>query len=288
MRSSLLAVGALSVSGLVGCGLPPSGDGPDAEPTSQSATAIVVIERSAGPGDAVRGDAVVARFVRVRPGAVDDAALRLAGVVQDLPAIGACASPSDGAWSRAADPAAAQAGRQIDLLDVGAVTLEGAPGRSTSLLARAMPDPAGVVSGVFYSARTKDDAFATGSRVQLRATGGEDLTDGFSVSVPSPHELGDVAVAPTAAGLDVTWDASEADPRDVVYVDVVDVNAASPIVARCTALDAGRLLVPASALGAIDEGELSVHRLHRESFHARGVDPGEVRFDLSRVSEFRR
>jgi hypothetical protein len=31
---------------------------------------------------------------------------------------------------------------------------------------------------------------------------------------------------------------------------------------------------------------LAVHRLHREAFSARGVDPGEVRFDFARVVSF--
>ena len=58
-----------SVATLVGCtvGNP---DLPDAEaqPTSTSASAIIVVER--GPS----GDAIVARFVRARQGAVDDQA----------------------------------------------------------------------------------------------------------------------------------------------------------------------------------------------------------------------
>jgi hypothetical protein len=275
MRSSLLGVGALSVTGLVGCGLPPSDDGRDAEATSQTATAIVVVERSAGPGEAVRGDTVVARFVRVRQGAVDESALRLAGVTQDIPAIGACVTQLD---------VPAVGPRQIDLLDVGGVSLEGSTGRSTSLLARAMPDPAGVVSGVFYSARTAD-AFATGSRVQLRATGGSDLEGGFAVNVTSPRDLGDVGVVSSNAGLDVTWDATDADAHDVVYVDV---TSASHLVARCAGTDAGRMLVPAASLGTVDDGELAVHRLHREAFRAKGIDPGEIRFDLARVVAFSR
>jgi hypothetical protein len=273
MRSSLLTVGALSVTGLVGCGLPQGTDAPDAEATSQTATAIVVVERSSGPGEAIRGDAVVARFVKVRQGAVDDSMLRLAGVAQDLPQVGSCTATFE-------RPASSAAGRQVDLLDVGAVTFEGASGRSTTLLPRAMPDPAGVVSGNFYSARS-GDAFASGGRVQLRATGGADLIDGFTVAVPSPHDLGDVTLTPITGGIDVAWDASEADGRDVVYVDV---SAASRLVMRCSTLDTGRVVVPT----AIDDGDVAVHRVHREAFHAKGIDPGEVRFDLARVTTFHR
>src|SRR5687767_10886697 len=156
---SLIIFGAIA---LVGCtvGNP---DQPDAEaqPTSTSASAIVVVER--GPS----GDAIVARFVRARQGAVDDLALRTAGV-QDLPAIGTCVTSFD----VPASPA-----RPVDLLDVGAVTFD-----STVLLPRSLPDPAGMVSGYFYSARSSD-AFATAasaspSRVSLRASGGADLPEG--------------------------------------------------------------------------------------------------------------
>lgn len=274
---SLITFGALA---LIGCtvGNP---DLPDAEAqTSTSASAIIVVER--GPS----GDAIVARFVRARQGAVDDLALRTAGV-QDLPAIGTCVTSFEGA----ATPAKA-----VDLLDVGAVSWD-TPSHSTVLLPRSLPDPAGMVSGYFYSARTSD-AFpggpsAASSRVSLRASGGSDLPEGFAVSLAAPRELGDVNVSPSASSvsaLDVSWDASDADARDLVYVDVLAPN----VVARCSANDAGRLTLPANVLGSVEEpsaireGSLSVHRVHREAFKTRGIDSGEVRFDLARVVAFRR
>ncbi|HEY8078854.1 MAG TPA: hypothetical protein VIF62_32200 [Labilithrix sp.] len=261
MRSSLVAISALSMSGLVGCGLPSSADQADAEAASQTATAIVVVERGNG------GDAVVARFVRVRQGAVDDPALRLAGV-PDLP------SPTRGCWvpSEATVPSVA---RQVDLLDVGNVTLD-----RTSLYARAMPDPAGVVSGVFYSARTAEPS-ANAANVQLRASGGEDLPDGFAITVPAPRELDDVsaAVGPNANAIDVAWEAG--DGSDVVYVDVL--SASQPVL-RCASFDLGRLQIPTT----LEDGELAVHRVHREAFHAKGVEPGEIRFDVSRTTSFHR
>ncbi len=267
MRSSLVAITALSMSGLVGCGLPSSADQADAEAASQTATAIVVVERGSG------GDAVVARFVRVRQGAVDDPALRLAGV-PDLP------SPSRGCWVPSESARyEAFAARQVDLLDVGNVTLD-----RTALYARAMPDPAGVVSGVFYSARTTEPAAArqtsaNAPSMQLRASGGADLPEGFAINVPAPRELGDVTIAPANGGLDVAWDAG--DPTDVVYVDVL---ASSRAALRCASFDLGRLYVPTT----LDDGELAVHRVHREAFHAKGVDPGEVRFDVARTTSFHR
>jgi hypothetical protein len=97
-----------------------------------------------------------------------------------------------------------------------------------------------------------------------------------------------VRVSASTGGLDIGWDvdALSSDARDLVYVDVV--GQSSRLVARCTALDIGQLSVPATSLGAIDDGTVSVHRLHRESFRAKGIEPGEIRFDLARVVAFHR
>ena len=282
MRGPLLLAAALSGSGLLACAVPAPEPGP--ESASSTATAIIVVERSSGPGDAIRGDAVIARFIRVNQGAVDDPALRIAGVATDIPGPGQCFAPSDSAPSIQ--------GRAVELLDVGQITVTGEPvlgeaasPKSTVLLPRAMPDPAGVASGVFYSSRTAD-VFASGSRMSLRSSGGQDVLDGFSVSVNAPRDVYDVRVTPTTTGLDVTWDATEVDPHDVVYVDVL--APAPRVVMRCAGADSGRLIVPQSLVQGIDEGQIAVHRLHKEAFRAKGIDPGEVRFDVARVVTFRR
>lgn len=148
-----------------------------------------------------------------------------------------------------------------------------------------MPNPAGVVSGVFYSSRAAD-VFAAGSPVSLRSSGGADLLEGFSVSVTAPRDVGDVHVASVASGLDVSWDAADADAHNLVYVDVL--SPAPRVVMRCTSIDDGHLLVPHGSISGIDEGQLAVHRLHKESFKAKGIEPGEVRFDVAKVVTFRR
>lgn len=257
--------GPLSLIALAGCTV--SVPEP-VETTSATATAIVVVERTSGPGDAVRADSIVARFVRVanQKGSVDDHALRLAGVAYDMPALGTCTTAFE---------AAPVASRSVELLDVGLVTLEG-----TTLLPRAMPDPAGVVSGVFYSGRASD-AFAPGGRVQLRASGGSDLDAAFSVTVAAPREIANVRVADVAGALDVTWDA-EPDVRDTIVIDVL--AGAGRMTVRCADADRGRFVVPS----ALDEGQIVVHRVRREAFRARGIEPGELRFDLARVVPFRR
>ena len=292
MRFPIVLTGAIASLAAIGCVAPPD-ERPDAEATSNTATAVVVVERTTGPGDAVRGDAVIARFVRVHQGTVDDQALRIAGAAWDLPALGTC--------STAQEVQPTLQPRSVDLLDVGVLTVDATSTRSTVLLPRSMPDPTGVVSGVFYSARSVE-AFTPSTasesrRLQLHTSGGPDMAEGFRVDVPSPRDVSDVRVGPSASpangpsGLDVTWetDATTADARDVVYVDVLAPSSQDRrLVARCTTLDVGQLAIPTSALGSVEEGQLSVHRLHRESFRAKGIEPGEVRFDVARVVTFRR
>jgi hypothetical protein len=290
MRSHFLLTGALSVGSLasMGCSISATPDAPDAaEATSSTATAVVVVERTTGPGDAVRADAVIARFVRVHQGTVDDQALRIAGAAWDLPALGTCSASHE-------QTQATLQPRSVDLLDVGVLTLgeRDVPGtaKSTVLLPRTMFDPTGGVSGVFYSARSTE-AFTPASRLQLHTSGGPDLPEGFVVNVASPREVADVRVSTDpASGLDVVWDATESDDaRDLVYVDVLaSAKTGARLIARCTTLDVGHLVVPAASLGPIEEGQLSVHRLHRESFRTKGIEPGEIRFDVARVVTFRR
>ncbi len=269
MRSSLL-VASTFCSLAVACAVPQN-DSPTAETTAQTATAVVTVERVAGPGDISR-ESVVARFVRARQGSIDEQALKMAGIAQELPAIGTCSTaPSVESLSP----------RAVDLLDVGLLSVD-APHGTNALLPRAIPDPAGVVSGVFYSSTRASDVFEAGAALSLRAGGGADL-EGFSVQVVAPRELSDVQVASLAAGLDVTWEG--ADSRDLVYLDVL--APAPRLVVRCTTTDYGHFVVPRSSLVGVEEGQVAVHRLHRETFRAKGIDPGEVRFDLTRIVTFR-
>ena len=276
----------------MGCSIAGASDAPDAaEQTSQAATAVVVVERTSGPGDVVRGDTLVARFVRVHQGTVDDQALRIAGAAWDLPAVGTCSvSPSPN--ESAATTTDTQA-REVALLDVGALTLDDgsssqsrqAP-RSTTLLPRTMFDPTGGVSGVFYTSHS-EATFTPASRVQLRTTGGADLPDAFVVDVGAPKEITDLDVTTTAGGLDLTWEAPSADEssQDLVYVDVL--SPAGRLVSRCTTTDTGHFVSPISTITP-EEGQIAVHRLHRESFRTKGIEPGEIRFDVARVVTFRR
>ncbi len=257
----------------MGCATPVV-DAADAEATSSTATAIVVVERSSGPGEAVRADAVFARFIRVKQGVVDDSALRIAGVAEDIPEIGTCAPVKD------VEPAF---GSKVELLDVGQVTLDDSErARSTVLGPRTMPDPAGFVSGVFYTTRSQD-VIAPGGVVSLRTSGSKEVP-AFALTTNAPREIGDVHVSVQNGALDVQWESAEG--NDLVYVDVL--APAPRIVVRCAVVDTGRVFIPAAHVGAIEEGQVAVHRVHREQFRATGIAPGEVRFDLAKIVAFRR
>lgn len=139
-----LVFGALPA---MGCTVPSSSDNPDAEAIAQSTTAVVVVERTTGPGEAAHADNVVARFVRVQQGIVDDQVLRVVGAADDVPApvpaMGTCtAVDPDYTESFEGRSSAARTPRGTTLLDVGAVALEDSKtsgAKGTELLPRMMP-----------------------------------------------------------------------------------------------------------------------------------------------------
>jgi hypothetical protein len=292
MRLPLLTL-PVAIAALAGCAtnVSATGEAADAE-ASTTATAVVVVERTvstAGAGESTRAEAV-ARFVRMRSGAVDDDALRMVGAAVDFPALGSCAQlPSLPSARGSAAPV-----RAIALVDVGAVTVESG-GVKTSLVPRQLPDVADVVSGVVYAARPSDAALPPRGKYLLRAAGSAELDVApFVVSAAAPGEPSELRIAgqdaraaagvaiAASAPVELTWEAGA--PDDSIYVDVAGAatTPALPTV-RCLFTDSGRASIPAAAFGGIDDGALTVHRLHREAFHVRGVDPGEVRFDFARV-----
>ncbi len=286
-----------------------SGDSADAE--ASAITAVVVVERTSGnalnQAETTRGEAV-ARFVRMRSGAVDEDALRSVGAAVDFPALGSCARVSSGS----ADVSIFHA---LDLVDVGAVSLEsdsfGTSGSlvKTSLVARRLPDVADLVSGVVYTARANNDdgaAFPARGHYVFRAAGAPELdVAAFAVDSSVVGEPADVRVGglePRAGEkllvsqtslVDVTWTPGETD--DLVYIDVASASTAgaglsAPIMTtttRCLFTDSGRATLNGSSFGDAD-GTVTTHRLHREVFHAHGIDAGELRFDFARAVSFRR
>jgi hypothetical protein len=135
MHAHHFALPLLCATG-VGCSAPVSAtSGTTTEGLTEasiSSTAVVLIERIVSGGDSARAEAV-ARFVRMRSGAVDDEALRMVGAAIDFPAMDACAPLSSARAPENSSP------RSVELVDVGTISVE-ANGSDLSLQPRRLPD----------------------------------------------------------------------------------------------------------------------------------------------------
>jgi hypothetical protein len=287
MRSPLL-VSQLAFFGLaaLGCSanVVASPEAADAEATTSSA-AFIEVSRTGAGAEASR---VVARFARVRGGAIGEQEMDLLRVGLSLPTADGCAVASPPRSLQ--DPGSSRA---VELADVGTLSVE-AGGSATTLAARQLPDVLDLVSGVVY---TGEASFPARGRHDIHASGRPDLdVPAFSVSSQAPGDLADLRVAgqiagssnstlgiPGSAGVELTWEPGA--PDDVVYVDVASRGQSTM---RCAFSDAGHGTLPASIIGQADDGTITVHRLHRESFHVRGIDRGEIRFDLAKTVTFTR
>jgi hypothetical protein len=179
----------------------------------------------------------------------------------------------------------------------------------TPLVARHVPDPAGVLSGVMYNARIGDASLAGSARASVRAAGAPNDPEavGFVAQVAVPADVANLRFAgqdpkefsASQGPVEVTWlvpdrsDRSDriADLEDLVIFEVRGTDPSRPT-SRCTFPDTGRAIVPI----VVDEGTVVVHRIHRERFHLdfstpksrRDRDEGEIRFDTSRTIAFTR
>lgn len=246
-----------------------------ADADTSAVAAMVVVEQSTGPGEASHTESV-ARFLRTH-GGIDDTARAMVGADLDVPALGTCKAIAVGEGSAPARP--------LELLDVGALTLDGT-GSHASLVARRVPDVVDLVSGVVYTTR---EAPAFGGKVTLHAAGSQDL-EGFTVTADAPSAIEQLringadasasllVISASAPHAELSWVAG----ADTVYVDLA--AGKSPASTRCAFKDDGfaTLALPA------DVTTLTVHRVRQLPLHARGVDEGTLRFDTSRVIAFAR
>ena len=299
-------LGPVLGSSALGCSFNAVADAADADVAQANVQALVTVERA--DSREARAD-VVARVARVRTGTLDDASLRLAGLGDDFPALGTCSlqtgSLGSGAGSTSAG-AGAFGSRGLELVDVGQVSLEGPDGLRAPLVARQVPDPAGMLSGVMYSARISDPSQHVGTSpvtLTVRAPGvtGDPESLTFVAQVTLPKDLAEVRLGgvdpkdfsgSAGAPADLTWQAAQ-ESEDLVVVDLKSADRA----ARCTFADVGRasLLTPATNELLQDATSLTVHRVHREHFrldrtdHTDRVDTrkaeprGEIRVDSSRT-----
>jgi hypothetical protein len=256
VRSAFLAVVFLAATG---CSAVVSASGEEADAQSTSVTGVVVVDRTMSGDDATRSEAS-ARFVRLR-GAIDVGALRLAGASLDLPAIGECSTVHDPASSRS-----------VELLDVGAISIEAA-GQRVALAQRQVPDVVDLVSGSVYSARVDEATVPSGADVAVMVSGSADVP-AFSVRAKTPDAPSNVRLSIGASQVSLDWAAG----HDLVYVDVGG--------SRCSFADDGHAAIPASAFG--EDGVVTIHRVRREKLSIPGLDGGELRFDFARAVAYHR
>lgn len=256
VRSAFLAAVFLAATG---CSAVVTGSSEEADAQSTSVTGVVVVDRTVSD-ESSRGEAS-ARFVRLR-GAIDDGALRLVGAGLDLPAVGQCATLGDRSSSRS-----------VELLDVGAISIEANGGQRVALAQRQVPDVVDLVSGSVYSARIDEAAVPSGADVAVMVGGSADVP-AFSVRAKTPEAPSAVRVMVDGNNVDLSWNAG----NDAIYVDVGTT--------RCSFADDGHAVIPASTLG--EEGTLAIHRVRREKLSIPGLDGGEVRFDFARTIAYRR
>jgi hypothetical protein len=303
MRLPFLATTACLSIAAFGCSANVSGssEAADAADAPSSTTAVVMVERTSvgatlPAAETSRGEAV-ARFMRVRSttGAspVDgEEALRIVGADLDFPALGTCVSVSRRAVRTIGTST-------VQLLDVGSVSLE-ANGLHTSLSARQVPDVVDIVSGVVYARAADAELMPASTPYTLHVAGTpEQDIAGFTIAAHAPGEpelrIADQDARAGSVVLGVSdpvflvWD--QGDAGDVIYVDITATNTLDaprmPTI-RCAFADTGSATLATTAFAAGDEGTLSVHRLHRESFRAPGITSGEVRFDFARMVTFTR
>jgi hypothetical protein len=175
----------------------------------------------------------------------------------------------------------------IGLLDAGDLIVNVA-GQSERLTPSWIPEVLPFVSGVFYRSAAESPGLE-GNEVQVSGFGGPDVGR-FDVSTALPafpallsvggqEPRASELLVDRAADLDVRWAGAPARPDETVYVTL---RWHEGDALRCRASSSGWLRVPARELAAGLRGvdaevlQLSVERVRRLAWRARGLDAGEL------------
>ncbi|HSC88954.1 MAG TPA: hypothetical protein VLC09_16845 [Polyangiaceae bacterium] len=251
-----------------------------------SAQAILLVQRVDSAEGVSRGDAL-AGFVRLPPSADRDAALAMAGLVQEIPPAGTCRLRTFSSDTRPVSELS-----RIDLLDAAAVELQTAS-TTHQLAPHAIPTVTDLIRGVVHTSRDRDTAgLPAGERYRWIARDIEELGS-LDASFTSPTLPSEVTVGgapwevpgPRKAGpfLDFTWAPAGASDDDTIWI-VVE-NGTRSI--GCTFADAdGAGSVPSTWGDEVlavsgDELRLTLHRIRKHSAVAPGLSNVTVRFDFS-------
>lgn len=255
-----------------------------AEATAEHSQGVVIVE-SVTAADGSKQAHVSAKFMRLVGGADQEVAERLVGSRLDLPALGECRDLGE---KYPADTSLSMQGA-IELLDVGDVTMS-STSAAMPLAARAFPDIADFVSGVFYTSRDASAELAAPARYRVQGSGSSAVA-GFAFDLDSPAPLDEVRLQDEPLGvgthveagspLTLRWLSGEA--QDVIYVDFSAARSSTAL--RCAFSDSGEGVVPAGALSEAFATpavvSIAVHRVRLMGLDVPALDSAEARFDLS-------
>lgn len=248
-----------------------------------STHALITVERRDTLGSVTVSDArAFASFVRTPPEIDIATVTRLAGLDLALPEPGECAL---GGTHR--EPASLSSPlRRVELMAAGDVALE-TPASRVELAPRAFPAVTDLFAGVVYTTRDRAALLPAGEVYAVTTAGNASLAP-LSVSTEAPQALSNITLSgqPLSAssslpvgGAELGWRAGTA--RDLVYV-ALSTGDGTPHAVCAFRDDAGRGLIPASAIPASNSVGLAVHRLRSVSLpgSSGGIDAGELRFDF--------
>ena len=267
---------------------------------TSSTMALLSVERSAPASDVVSAPRshASAYFLRLQAGADDVLAARLVGASLTLPAVDRCES-IDALWNQGL-PLASLA--PVELVDVGEVSLE-AEETSETMAARAFPDVIDLVSGVVYTTRDQIAASLPDEGRYVFRISGSAAFPRVTLGANAPGPPDEVTIGETPLGsapivlerrdVALRWRAGGG--ASVIYVDLVSNEDGAVDRVRCTFADVGRAILPSTALPRSATQIIAIHRVLRETPEtrgwdgeqlqgeagSRGLDAGEIRFDLA-------
>ncbi|HET9930563.1 MAG TPA: hypothetical protein VFQ35_07745 [Polyangiaceae bacterium] len=277
LRAALATIG-MAVSA---CSASTSSYTSDAE--RGSTHALITVERRDTLSSAAVSDArAFATFVRTPPEVDIATVTRLAGLDLTLPEPGDCAL--GGTHKEVASLSSPL--RRVELMAAGDVALE-TPASRVELAPRAFPAVTDLFAGVVYTTRDRAALLPTGEVYAVTTAGSSSLAP-LSVSTEAPQGLSSLTLSGQplsstsilpASGAELGWRAGSA--RDLVYV-ALSTSDGTPYAVCAFRDDAGRGIIPASAVPASSSVSLAVHRLRSVTLPAStgGIDAGELRFDF--------
>lgn len=267
-------------------GEPSPGDEPSAGQAARFGLISVTYGRSwaeAGEGMLLTTEAQFVRYSDLQKGQVGRLLALPVDPDHDLPALERCRIDD-----LSVDPADAQGtdSGSVELLEAGDLQVQ-TLGRDIRLAPKHFPGLLPFISGVVYG--EADASLVEGaSRVRASASGGE-AVGSFVAQLGSPSlprlqqlgglEPGQSVALPRDRDLTLRWTPpSDAQPGDVLYLELRFSKGQREQALRCRAADDGSFAIPQQYLPEVSSpAVLELARLRRTQFSATGLDHAELR-----------